>query len=129
MVQPSNPPANKNLFSGTRQANKDLFAGTLPADKNLFTGIIQANKNLFAGTLALFQGFQVVVNSNHFSHCQFDYTPVGRMTVVRIEYLSIITIACWTIIRRFQLSSFQDFSDFFEQMYNNDYPLIFVRQY
>ena len=57
-----------------------------------------------------------------------DYTPVGRMTVVRIEYLSIFTIASWTIIRRFQLLSFQDSSDFFEQMYDNDYPLTFVRQ-
>ena len=51
------------------------------------------------------------------------------MTVVRIEYLSILSIACLTIIRRFQLLSFQDFSDFFEQMYDNDYPLTFVRQY
>ena len=58
----------------------------------------------------------------------YDYTPIGRMTVVRIEYLSIFTIACLTIIRRFQLLSFQDFSDFFEQMYDNGYTLTFVRQ-
>ena len=58
-----------------------------------------------------------------------DYTPVGRMTVVRIEYLAIFSIAWLTIIRRYQLLSFQDFSDFFEQMYDNDYPLAFVRQY